>query len=307
MRIQRQVLVGAAVGVGFFVGMGVLLWAGSQGLLGGSHGTAKRLMVVAEQAMRRGQLPEAQAKLEELISTSPDAPWIDKTLFTLGQVYEQQQLFNEAQIMYRLLLERFPSSSWAAQAQTRLGTVNVALLFSPTITASDTSYEVTPGDTLGRIAAAYGTTVELVKRANGLSSDVIRPKQMLKLPKGHFNIVVDKSQNQLLLSQDNTFFKVYSVATGENGSTPTGAFTVTSRIVNPTWYKQGAVVPPDSPENILGTRWLGLDKPGYGIHGSVDPTSIGQQVTAGCVRMTNADVEELFAIVPAGTQVTIVD
>ena len=67
------------------------------------------------------------------------------------------------------------------------------------------------------------------------------------------------------------------------------------------------MVPPDSPENILGTRWLGIDKQGYGLHGSVDPTSIGKQVTAGCVRMTNKDVEELFDIVPVGTDVMIVD
>ena len=67
------------------------------------------------------------------------------------------------------------------------------------------------------------------------------------------------------------------------------------------------MVPPDSPENILGTRWLGIDKQGYGLHGSVDPTSIGKQVTAGCVRMPNKDVEELFDIVPVGTDVMIVD
>ncbi|MBI2494999.1 MAG: L,D-transpeptidase [Candidatus Omnitrophica bacterium] len=127
------------------------------------------------------------------------------------------------------------------------------------------------------------------------------------MPKGRFSIVVDKSQNQLLLTEENQFIKSYRVATGKEDSTPVGAFTIISKIPNPVWYKQGAVVPPDSPENILGTRWLGIDKPGYGIHGSTDPNTIGQQVTAGCVRMTNADVEELFGIVPIGTDVTIVD
>ena len=52
---------------------------------------------------------------------------------------------------------------------------------------------------------------------------------------------------------------------------------------------------------------MGIDKKGYGIHGTIDPNAIGQQITAGCVRMTNADVEELFSIVPTGTDVTIVD
>ena len=176
-----------------------------------------------------------------------------------------------------------------------------------TVTEMDNAYEVKPGDTLGRIAAVNHTTVEFIKRANGLKHDVIRPQQRLKIPKGKFGIAVDKSQNQLLLTEDNQFIKSYAVATGKDNSTPVGTFKIVTRIPNPVWYKQGAVVPPDSPENILGTRWLGVDKKGYGIHGSVDPSAIGHQVTAGCVRMTNADVEELFDIVPLGTEVTIVD
>ena len=46
---------------------------------------------------------------------------------------------------------------------------------------------------------------------------------------------------------------------------------------------------------------------GYGIHGTIEPQNLGKQVTEGCVRMVNADVEELFIIVPTGTEVTIVD
>ena len=52
---------------------------------------------------------------------------------------------------------------------------------------------------------------------------------------------------------------------------------------------------------------MGFDLKGYGIHGTVDPGSLGQQVTQGCVRMSNSDVEELFSIVPTKTEVTIVN
>ena len=61
------------------------------------------------------------------------------------------------------------------------------------------------------------------------------------------------------------------------------------------------------PENVLGTRWMGFDKEGYGIHGTVAPDKIGQQVTAGCIRMRNEEVEELYKILPRGAEVTIVD
>ena len=304
--MPRQVLIRILVAGGVVVGSGALVWALSQGLIG-PQGTAKRLLITAQRASERGEWLAAQTALEELVGRHPDSPWVDEALLALGRVYESQQQLVEAQRVLRLLLERVPSSSVAEEAQRRLGAVNVALLLSPAMTGLDATYEVKSGDSLGKIATAYHTTVDVLKRANGLKGDLIHPRQKLKLPAGAFRLVVDKSQNQLLVTQDNQFFKRYPVATGENNSTPTGTFTIVNKVPNPVWYRQGAVVPPDSQENILGSRWLGLNKPGYGIHGSVDPTTIGQQVTAGCVRMTNADVEELFTIVPIGTEVTIVD
>ena len=302
--MRRQLIIGAAVAVAVVGVIGLAVFASQQGWFGGK---AQQLFARAAQAERQGNLPEAQARLEELLSTFPESPWADDALLKLGQVYEGQQQLVEARAMYRTLLERFPDSPLLTQTQAQLGEVNVALLFSPIVTDLDAVREVKSGDTLGKIANGSGTTVEFIKKANGLKNDVIRPGQKLKIPKGRFSIVVDKSQNQLLLTENNQFIKTYPVATGKDNSTPVGTFKIVTRIPNPVWYKQGAVVPPESPENILGTRWLGIDKQGYGIHGSVDPNAIGKQITAGCVRMMNHDVEELFDIVPVGTEVTIVD
>ena len=306
--MRRQVMVVAGVVAAGVVGIGLLVFASQQGVFQGAFGgKAQQLLARATQAERQGNLPSAQAQLEELIATFPDSPLADDALLALGQVYEAQQKLVEARTTYHTLLDRFPDSPLLAQTQTRLGTLNVSLLFSSQVTELDVVREVKSGDTLGKIASESGTTVEFIKRANSLKNDVIRPQQKLKVPKGRFSIVVDKSQNELLLTENNQFIKTYPVATGKNNSTPVGTFKVVTRIPNPVWYTQGAVVPTESPENILGTRWLGIDKQGYGIHGSVDPNAIGYQVTAGCVRMTNKDVEELFDIVPVGTEVTIVD
>ena len=302
--MRRQLLVGVAVGLATVVGIGLLVFASQQGWFGGP---AQRLAAKAQRAEQQGKFAEAQANLEELITTLPDSPLADDALLKLGQIQETQQRLTEARTAYRTLLEKFPDSPLVPQTQQYLGNVNVALLFSPVVTELDTVHEVKTGDTLGKIAASSGTTIEFIKRANAIKADVIRPQQKLKVPKGTFSIVVDKSQNQLLLTENNEFIKVYPVATGKENSTPAGTFKIVTRVPNPVWYKQGAVVPPDSPENILGTRWLGINKQGYGIHGTTDPNAIGHQVTAGCVRMTNQDVEELFDIVPIGTEVTIVD
>ncbi|MBU2222104.1 MAG: L,D-transpeptidase, partial [Candidatus Omnitrophica bacterium] len=133
------------------------------------------------------------------------------------------------------------------------------------------------------------------------------PGRKIKVWTAPFSIVVDKSQNTLLLKTGEEVFKTYMASTGANNSTPVGIFKIVNKLPNPTWYKAGAVVPPGSPENVLGSRWLGFDLAGYGIHGTVEPESLGKQVTQGCVRLANPEVEELYTIVPVGAEVTIVD
>ncbi len=52
---------------------------------------------------------------------------------------------------------------------------------------------------------------------------------------------------------------------------------------------------------------MGFDLEGYGIHGTTESQSIGKQVTAGCIRMYNGDVQELYDIMPVGAEVIIID
>jgi lipoprotein-anchoring transpeptidase ErfK/SrfK len=149
--------------------------------------------------------------------------------------------------------------------------------------------------------------MERLKRNTNLSGNVIKVGQKLRIWTGKFNIFIDKSQNLLTLKDGDEILKVYHVSTGAGNITPVGNFKIKSRLVDPVWFNKGIVVPPESPQNVLGTRWLGFDLPGYGIHGTIEPETIGQQVTAGCVRMRNEEVEELYNIIPRGTDVVIVD
>lgn len=302
--MRRTIVIWAMTALGVIALGGVVVVASQQGWFGSK---SQRLLTQADIALKQKRWADAQAHIEQLLTTSPDSPLIPAALLKLGEVQEGQQHLVEARAAYQKLLDQFRDSPLTSETQAHLGNVNIALLFSSTQTDMDTRYQVQPGDSLGKIATTNSTTVEFLRKANHLNGNVIRPGQQLKVPKGHFSVVVDKSQNQLLLTQDNRFLKTYTVATGKDNSTPVGTFKIITKLVNPVWYKQGAVVPPDSPENILGTRWMGIDKQGYGIHGNVDPTALGKQVTAGCVRMDNHDVEELFDIVPLGADVTIVD
>jgi len=180
-------------------------------------------------------------------------------------------------------------------------------LFSKEITPDSIAYTVKPGDSLYVLARKNHTTVDLIKKSNGLKGDNIYPKMKLKIHTAPFSIRIDKSKNVLVLYSNNEAVKKYSVATGKKNCTPVGEFKIADKLVHPTWFKTGAVLPPGSPENALGTRWMGFDKPAYGIHGTIEPKSIGTQASEGCIRMLNEEVEELYSIVPVGTKVTIQD
>ena len=213
----------------------------------------------------------------------------------------------EAKAAYEKLIENYSDFDQMDAVQKHLGDLNMNIIVSSVETPDTVIHEVQSGDSLGKISKMYNTTVELIKKSNNLSNDNIRVGQRLRIWKGQFNIFVDKSQNILILKNGNEVVKVYNVSTGLNNSTPVGTFKVTSKLVDPVWFKGGAVVPPESPSNVLGTRWMGFDIAGYGIHGTTEPDKIGQQVTAGCVRMRNEEVEQLYMLIPMNTEVKIVD
>ncbi|MDD5431722.1 MAG: L,D-transpeptidase family protein [Candidatus Omnitrophica bacterium] len=231
-------------------------------------------------------------------------------LMSQAKEFESKNNLLEAKNSYQKLVNEFPSSGDVMNWQKKVEELNIKLLFSPAITPKSISYVIKPGDTLAKIAREFNTTTDLIIKSNNLPGDRISPGKKIKVWNAPFTIFVDKSQNSLILkTKDEEIIKTYTVSTGANNSTPVGTFKIVEKIANPPWFKPGATqpIPAGNPENILGTRWLGLSIPSYGIHGTVDPQSLGRQVTQGCVRMANPEVEELYIIVPKGTEVTIVD
>lgn len=220
---------------------------------------------------------------------------------------EEKGKFLIAKAAYQKLVADFPGSGDVLSWQKKIEDINIRLLFSNTVTPGSALYEIKAGDNLTKIAREFKTTPELIEKSNGLSADKIIPGRKIKVWKAPFSILVDKSQNMLILKAGEEVFKTYTVSTGTNNSTPVGTFKIVNKLPNPTWFKAGAVVPPNSPENVLGSRWMGFDLSGYGIHGTTDPQSLGKQATQGCIRLSNPEVEEVYIIVPVGIEVTVVD
>ncbi|WP_407305927.1 L,D-transpeptidase [Desulfosporosinus sp. SB140] len=106
------------------------------------------------------------------------------------------------------------------------------------------------------------------------------------------SIVIYTSRRQLELYEGNRLIKRYPIAVGKRATpTPHGRYYIASKTFHP--------------GGVFGSRWMGLSLPSYGIHGTNNPSSIGQAISKGCIRMHNHDVEALFQHVAIGTPVTI--
>ncbi len=260
-----------------------------------------------EALIKDGKLEEAKISIDQIAEKKPDAKALGKIYFELAGSYESKNDTVKARDIYQLILKKYQNIENISEAQDKLSKLNIAILFSKTVTDKDILYEVEPGDTLINIAKKFGTTVDLIKIANSLKSDRIQARAKLKISKVKYKILVDKSQNVLTLLGGNDIIKVYRVSTGENNCTPVGNFKIVNKIIDPVWYTEKIVVPAESPDNVLGSRWMGFNLPGYGIHGTISPEKIGERSTKGCVRMINTEIEELYKIIPIGTEVTITD
>jgi lipoprotein-anchoring transpeptidase ErfK/SrfK len=145
-------------------------------------------------------------------------------------------------------------------------------------------------DQIRKLAAL--TSIVLMATAEALGQDTPgRPTR---------RIVVSVPDRQLAVLEGDRVLKTYATAVGAPRTpSPEGSYTIATRIADPTWYTKGRVVPPGK-ANPLGTRWLGLSRKGYGIHGTNVPSSIGKNASHGCIRMRNHEVEELFTMIDVG-------
>jgi L,D-transpeptidase ErfK/SrfK len=118
-------------------------------------------------------------------------------------------------------------------------------------------------------------------------------------------IVVSIPDRKMVVMEGDRAIRIYNVAVGKPSTpSPQGEFRIINRIPNPAWYQPGKVVAPGK-GNPLGTRWMGLNKLGYGIHGTNAPNSIGKAASHGCIRMRAVDLEDLFELVSVGVTVEI--
>nr|WP_226951291.1 L,D-transpeptidase [Rhizobium terrae] len=133
-------------------------------------------------------------------------------------------------------------------------------------------------------------------------------------------IVADKGRKQIFAyGADGALIAAYPATIGSSDTpSPTGNHTVERIALDPGYtynpkinFRQGSndqilQIPP-GPNGPVGSVWIALSKPTYGIHGTPDPSKIGKTNSHGCVRLTNWDARELAKMVKPGTTVEFVE
>ncbi|MBM4164519.1 MAG: LysM peptidoglycan-binding domain-containing protein [Lentisphaerae bacterium] len=216
---------------------------------------------------------------------------------------------------YLALLNEVADGPARREIEERLGALSITVAVSRLPMTGKVSYVIQKGDSTSSIARRFGVTQEYILRANGLSDPnrIVVGRELRVLDNPAFAITVSKKEKTLTVTLGSQFFKRYRVSVGRAGETPEGTFLIGNRVVHPAWWRtDGSEIPYGHPDNILGTRWLSLTAAGstprvkgYGIHGTWDDGAVGVSPSAGCIRMRNADVEELHLLAPSGTPVVI--
>ena len=128
-------------------------------------------------------------------------------------------------------------------------------------------------------------------------------------------IIVDTPDKFLFLVEDGGKALRYGIGVGRPGFTWSGVKTITAMKEWPDWTPPPEMIArqPGIPHfmaggvgNPLGARAMYLGSTLYRIHGSNEPWTIGQNVSSGCIRMRNEDVEDLYNRVKIGTKVVII-
>jgi lipoprotein-anchoring transpeptidase ErfK/SrfK len=178
---------------------------------------------------------------------------------------------------------------------------------TPQFSDATTGLQLMTAQTAQRITRALEGVHQLRVRAG------VRPVAPTVTP-ANFGpvIVIRRSANELRYYEGTRLAQSFGVATGQSVyPTPTGHFTIVDMQLDPWWrppdsdWAKGLKPIPPGPGNPLGTRWMGLDSPGVGIHGTPDDASIGYSASHGCIRMHIPDAEWLFQHVHVGVPVYI--
>lgn len=166
-------------------------------------------------------------------------------------------------------------------------------------------YEVQPGDNLERVAKLYEVPWQLLAKINGITNpQQLQPGQSIKVVRGPFHATVELQTFTLTVWLGERYAGCFPIGIGRDLTTPEGNFQVLGKLENPPYHGSDAVIDANDPANPLGERWIDLGNH-IGIHGTTEPSSVGQAESRGCIRLSERDVEDVYDILSVGSTVSI--
>lgn len=150
---------------------------------------------------------------------------------------------------------------------------------------------------------------------------IIKVANVGPMKKGAVARIIADKNNKQVFAYDETgqLVAAYPATIGSSATpSPTGTHTVARIALNPGYtynpkinFKQGnndkVLSIPPGPNGPVGTVWIALSKPTYGIHGTPEPSKIGKTNSMGCIRLTNWDATELAKMVKPGVVVEFLE
>ncbi len=237
---------------------------------------------------------------------------------------EDGQLIEARGVLNTLLAT--PNAPRSQAIRSKLAQVNDILVFSSRMIPDDPlvlAHTIQAGELLSTIAPRYRIPYQLIEHINGISARRIRLGQTLKVIQGPFHAIVHKADYRMDVYLNGSggepiYIRSFTVGLGEDNSTPTGSWIARrgGKVANPGWTnpRTGQVFLPDDPQNPIGEYWIGLEGHddhtrglvGYGIHGTIEPDSIGQQVSMGCVRLRPDDIALVYKLLTDGQSTVVI-
>lgn len=262
----------------------------------------------ADTAVTSPGSPIQQASFEVIEKTPPAqpeprvlSPEVAELLREADRLIEANQILEAHAKLSRLYWKQ---PALRSEIQSRIEMTAANIYANPGTHYAD-PYLVQPGDTLGSIAQQYKVPWQYLSLLNRVTPEQLQAGQKLKVLTGPFSAVVDLDEFELTVHAHGWFVRRYPIGIGANGKTPPGEYTIQNKLENPTWYSpDGGQVAADDPSNPLGEYWLGLGEH-LGIHGTIDPDSIGQAVSRGCLHLADDDIVEVYQLLGVGSKVTI--
>jgi hypothetical protein len=156
-------------------------------------------------------------------------------------------------------------------------------------------YVVQSGDTLQRVARAYGVPWQLLAKINGIRDpENLEPGRELKVVRGPFDAVIDLDEHELTLKLGGLYAGRFPIGIGRNQADLEGIYFVQDKIV-----QSG-----DAGGSPLGQYWIKLDDR-IGIHGTNDPRNVGRDDGPGTICLDQQDIEDVHDILSVGSRVQI--